>query len=186
MDALCGRLNSAIFSISTLARMMDKDSLKTVYFGYFHSVMSYGAAFWGVNKKTNFNRVFVLQKRAVRVVCGIRDRESCRPIFPSMKIMTLAGVIIFQLVCFAFQNRETLAGGGPLHNYGTRQSSMIRPGFSRKTVGTFALEKMGARAYNRLPPALRDLEDLKKFKEEVRRYLIDRSFYCLDDYMTDS
>jgi hypothetical protein len=42
--------------------------LKTVYFAYFHSFMTYGIIFWG--NSTNTNKVFLLQNKIIKIVAG--------------------------------------------------------------------------------------------------------------------
>jgi len=52
------------------------DSLKLIYYSYFHSILTYGIIFWG---KTHYsNAIFQMQKRIIRIMVGIRNRDSCR------------------------------------------------------------------------------------------------------------
>jgi hypothetical protein len=45
------------------------NTLKMIYFAYFHSVMQFGISFWGVS--TDSKKVFFLQqKRVVRIMTG--------------------------------------------------------------------------------------------------------------------
>ena len=44
---LSAKLNKACYAIRTIKSFMSLKALKTVYFSYFHSVMSYGIIFWG-------------------------------------------------------------------------------------------------------------------------------------------
>jgi len=42
------------------------NTLRSVYFAYFHSVASYGIVFWG--NSANSRKIFTLQKRIFRTV----------------------------------------------------------------------------------------------------------------------
>jgi hypothetical protein len=64
-----------------------------VYFSYFHSIMTYGLAFWGNSHYSN--SVFKLQKRIIRIMVGIRDRKSCREYFVKLKILPLQPQYIY-------------------------------------------------------------------------------------------
>jgi hypothetical protein len=41
------KLSSACFAMRTVVPLMTTNTLKLVYFAYFHSVLSYGLIFWG-------------------------------------------------------------------------------------------------------------------------------------------
>ena len=43
---LSAKLNKACYAIRAIKPYMSPSVLKTVYFSYFHSVMSYGIIFW--------------------------------------------------------------------------------------------------------------------------------------------
>jgi hypothetical protein len=75
VDAIVPRLSSACFAVRAVKPFLSQESLKIVYFSYFHSIMTYGLVLWG--NSYHSNTVFKLQKRIIRIMVGIRDRESC-------------------------------------------------------------------------------------------------------------
>jgi hypothetical protein len=44
------------------------NTLKLIYFAYFHSVMEFGILFWGVSVESK--KVFLQQKKAIRIMTG--------------------------------------------------------------------------------------------------------------------
>ena len=52
------------------------DSLKLTYYSYFHSILTYRIIFWGNTPHSSV--IFRMQKRIVRIMVGIRNRDSCR------------------------------------------------------------------------------------------------------------
>ena len=75
-----------------------------VYYALFLSVMSYGLIFWG--KSTNSKCVFILQKRAVRIIIGTRNNVSSREVFKLLKILPLSAQHIYSLLMFVVNNRN--------------------------------------------------------------------------------
>jgi hypothetical protein len=71
-----------------------------------HSIMSYGIMFWGGS--ANAQRVFLMQKRIVRVMMNRRPRDSCRKISKRMKIMTFYSQYIYALLLFMINNKTYL------------------------------------------------------------------------------
>jgi hypothetical protein len=55
------KLSSACFAMRTVTPLLKVDTLKLVYFAYFHSVMSYGVIFWG--NSADRKREFIIQKK---------------------------------------------------------------------------------------------------------------------------
>jgi hypothetical protein len=53
---------------------LSQESLRMVYFSYFHSKMTWGLVFWG--NSYHSNTVFKVQKRIIRIMVGIRDSHA--------------------------------------------------------------------------------------------------------------
>jgi hypothetical protein len=70
------KLSSACFAMRTVTSLVKTETLKLVYFAYFHSIMSYGIIFWG--NSTDSKKVFYIQKRIIRIMAGTKKRASCR------------------------------------------------------------------------------------------------------------
>ena len=81
------KLSTASFAIRTIKPFLSQDSLKMVYYSYFHSIMTYRIIFWGNSHYTN--TIFKLQKRTVRTIVGIRGKDSCREHFKKQQILPL-------------------------------------------------------------------------------------------------
>ena len=69
------------------------NTLKMIYFAYFHSIINYGIIFWG--NSTECKKVFVAQKKIIRIMTGSRPRTSCKPLFQSLGILTVPSQYIF-------------------------------------------------------------------------------------------
>ena len=62
---ICSKLRSACYILRILKPTLTTQNLKTIYFAYFHSILSYGIIFWG---NSTGNEIFKLQKRAIRIM----------------------------------------------------------------------------------------------------------------------
>jgi len=98
IDTIIPKLSSASFSLRVVKPFLSLDSLKMLYYSYFHSVTTYGLIFW-----RNFhhcNIILRLQKRIIRTILGIRGRDSCREHFKTLKILPLQSQYIYIHFCF--------------------------------------------------------------------------------------
>ena len=72
------------------------DSLKTVYFAHFQSWLQFGIILWG--SSTNLHNTFIMQKRIIRVMLGLRQRTSCKEKFKKLKILTVPSLYILEII----------------------------------------------------------------------------------------
>jgi len=75
IDTITPKLNNVSYIIRRSKLYLSNDALKMVHYAFFHSVMSYGLIFWG--NSINGKCVFKLQKRAIRIIIGARNNDSC-------------------------------------------------------------------------------------------------------------
>jgi hypothetical protein len=87
IDRVVPKLSSICFAITTIKPFLSRESLRMVYYSYLHSIMAYGLIFCG--NSCYSNTIFRLQKRIIRIMVGIRDRDSCREYFRELKILPL-------------------------------------------------------------------------------------------------
>ena len=92
------KLSSACFLIRRLYYILNNDSLKLVYFARFYSIVKYGLIFWG--KQRDVNKLFILQKRVLRIMIGLGYRSSCRAWFKQLEILTVPCLYILSLAMF--------------------------------------------------------------------------------------
>jgi len=82
-EAIVPKLSAATFAVRTVRSLLSLDSLKLIYYSYFHSILNYGIIFWG---NTHYsNAIFKMQKRIIRIMVGIRNRDSVRSTLRSWK-----------------------------------------------------------------------------------------------------
>jgi hypothetical protein len=90
---LSSKLNKACYAIRAVKLVMSPQNFKTVYFSYFHSIMSYGVIFWG--NSCGSKEIFAIQKRIIRILTNKSKRDSCRDIFKQLRILTLPSQYIY-------------------------------------------------------------------------------------------
>ena len=100
---LVPKLSEACYLMRVVEPIMSIDSLKSVYYSCFHSLVTYRIILWG-NSSYSL-QIVTLQKRIIRIMSGLRSRESCRNEFKNLKILLLQSQFIFYLL-FAVNNTE--------------------------------------------------------------------------------
>jgi hypothetical protein len=104
VDQIATKLCSACYVLRNLKHIVPQSTLRTIYYAYIHSILSYSIIFWG--RSSNVSKFFILQKRIVRIITNTGVRESCREACKNMEIMTLYSQYIFSLILFAVKNKH--------------------------------------------------------------------------------
>jgi hypothetical protein len=95
IDKICSKISSNLFTIKRLSTISELDVLITIYYGLVYPYLKYGITVWGSCPKRHTKRVFILQKRAIRYIIGLKQTDSCRESFIRLKILTLYSLYIY-------------------------------------------------------------------------------------------
>lgn len=181
VSQLCRRLSSITFLLRRLKDMIGPDSLKQTYFALFHSVLVYGIVVWG-NSTSSIN-AFRMQKRALRVLCGVGYRAHCQPLFKREGIMTLPCAYIYFTLLEIHQTKSIFARSSDIHTHSTRHSHDLRPNCYR--LKKSQNNSLNLNLYNKIPLAIRDLNNIK-FKTKIKQFLLKHCFYSVNEFINTS
>ena len=157
------------------------DSLRMVYYSYFYSIMTYGLIFWGNSHHSS--TIFRMQKRIIRIMMGIRSRDSCRDYFKRLKILPLQSQYLLSLLLFVVDNRNQFKANIKIHNFNTRTKLNLHRPISNLSVHQNGTYYSGIRVFNNLPTQIKTVShNRKQFKRALKHFLYAHSFYTLDEY----
>lgn len=181
IDSIIGKLNKACYIIRKTKQYLNIDALKMVYYAFFHSVMSYGLIFWG--NRTLSMCIFKLQKRAVRIMVGAGNRDSCKKIFSQLKILPLPSQYIYSLMMFVINNMDLFAENSDIYTTVTRNSTNLHFPLTNLTAFQKGPQYFGIKIYNSLPSKIKQLSRNKnRFKKALLQFLQLHSFYGIDEF----
>jgi hypothetical protein len=127
------------------------------------------------------------KKRIVRIIVGIRDRDSCREHLKKLKILPLQSQYILSLLLFVINNRDYFMVNSEIHNISTRTKSNLHHPISNLSTYQKDTYYPGIKVFNSLPTQIKDLsQNIKEFESAVQNFLHFYSFYTLDEYFNCS
>jgi len=115
------KLSRACYAIRYVKHFMSQDTLRKIYFSYFHSILLCGIIFWG-NSAYSSN-IFKIQKRIIRIIMNARNRDSCSQLFKNPKILQLKSQYTFSILLFVAKNRDLHESSSEFHIINTRFST---------------------------------------------------------------
>jgi hypothetical protein len=84
---------------------------------------------------------------------------------------------------FIVNNRNLYLDNAELYTIKTRNSLNIRPPLSHLTKYERGVYYAGIRIFNHLPTSIKRIaDDTKVFKKILKRFLLDNSFYSMDEF----
>ena len=121
IDQLISKLNSECYVIRSLKSIISLKNLKTIYFCRVHSIISYDIIFGG--NSTYSKTIFKLQKRVIRIMMNVGNRESCHKLFKKLNILSLHSQYILSLLLFVVKNVNMFKSNLLVHSINTRHCS---------------------------------------------------------------
>lgn len=181
VDKLCGKVASACFALSRVVRSVTPQVARTCYFATVHSLLQYGAELWG--RCAEWERVFRLQKRAIRIISRVPLDTPAKLLFKKLGILTLPAVVIMQVAVYVREHLAFYKTNAMVHEYNTRNANKL-VGISHKLVKSSKLTHvMGPTVYNRLPSIITEATSLHSFKRRLKHWLIERPFYNYNEFL---
>lgn len=183
VENVCKKIAPMCYCINQMRKVVDRHILLMYYYAHFHSVISYSIIAWGGSRESE--RVFKMQKRAVRHIVGVNQRTSCKPIFTELAILTLPCVYIMQLLLYAHAESNELNHLNKYHNYYTRNSMLIEIPQHKLSLLEKNPEYAAIKAYNKLPNTYKDLNKAK-FKQKIKKLLLSKCYYAMGEFLCDN
>jgi len=175
IDTVCERVSRNLYTLRVLKSVLEYESLKVVYYANIYSHIRHGIIFWGSSSDTQ--RVFVLQKRALRILLHLGPRVSCRGLFRSNRLLTVYAIYIFSCLLFHYKNRGLFANETFTHSYDTRNKDDYRYPSHRLEIYKNSCFYKCIYFYNCLPETIRNCQTLNSFKNSLFKLLC-----CIEPY----
>ena len=162
----------------------NNDTLRSIYFAYFQSVVSYAIILWG--NSTYSRKIFTLQKKIIRIMMDAHRRTSCKMLFK--KITDLNGpkpiyIYIYSLIRFLIGNQDKFLTNLSVHSINTRNEHHLHRPIANLSCFQKGASYSGIRIFNNLPQSITNLWNEKpQFKVALKNFLYAHCFYSVDEF----
>lgn len=176
------KLNKAYYVISVLRNICNIHTIKTVYFAYVQSILSYGIVVWGSSKE--LNSIFIIQKKIIRTILNLNRQTHCKPYFKQLNILTVPCLYILESVCYIHRNIHHFTINNEIHQYSTRNRENIHVDSLRTSKKHSTVLHKGILMYNLITSRLYSNKlNHSTFKNKVKQFLLYNSFYSTDEFI---
>lgn len=168
------------YAIHTINKICSQQAVLTLYFANVQSIIKYGIIFWGIAPK--WEKVFKIQKRIIRIITNKTKLSHCKQLFINLNILTFPSLYIYHTILYTVQNIK-LKQNSNIHSYNTKNHNKIHIIPHRTAKFASGPYYKGIQLINKLPKAVREYNDIKIFKKQLKLYLIEKAFYSVEEYL---
>ena len=134
--------------------------------------MSYCCAVWGNTYKSNIEYIYLLQKKVVRIVCGVGYREHTNELFNELRILTLINIVKLRSACIMYKaykkllpnNLQLLISLDSDRGHITRQNNTFKQVFARTTLKSQCIQ-----LWNSLENSIKSANNILTFRKLYKR-----------------
>ena len=143
--------------------------------------LNYGLLAWGNASSTYLDKLLLLQKKALRIICNTSFRSPTDVLFFDNKILKVADLYLFQLGQFMYKLN---ANGLPItfdmmfrknnavHNYPTRHNEEYHLPLTRTLLAKTTINFNGPKFWNSLDNDIKTVPTLNSFKNKLKSVLL--------------
>lgn len=179
IDLICTKLNRSYFALLKLRQNVEISTLLSSYYALVYPHLNYNIILWG--RAAEVKRVFIIQKRIIRLIFGMKYLDTCRCTFKTNRILTVASIFILKCATFVHNNKNLFQLNSENHAYPTRHSCQLSIPRHKTTMYEKSPYYSCVKIYNKLPDNLKD-KSATVFNKDIKRFLCDHSFYSINEF----
>ena len=175
VEHISKKISKSIGIIYKLAKLkMPFKVLKQLYYNLIYSHLNYNVCCYASTYETHLNKLFLLQKRAVRIINNAPILANTDPLFFSNGILKIFDIHKLNIGLYMYDH-DTPSQLIRSHDYSTRGSNDLRPGNARLTLTLNSISVVGPNIWNSIPDDIKYSPSRKSFMFKYKKFLL--SFY---------
>ena len=181
INFVCKQIAKSIGILSTTRFYLSCKNKLMLYYTLIYPYINYCNSTWSSTYVSNLNRIYYLQKRAVRAITNSEYRAHTAPLFSKLEILDIFQVNTLDTAKFMFRYHNNLLPplfrnlfmtNSQVHRYDTRTASNYRVHSCRTNIKKFTILYQGPRIWNCLPASVTNLSSFSIFKNKVLEFLL--------------
>ena len=182
IDHLCTKVAKNIGIMRKLRRVLDVQTMTTMYYSFIYPYFNYCIHVWGSTYQTYLNKVLLLQKRVLRIICGVDHRSPSNPLFSSLGLLDINKLYSYNigLMMYKFHHHKLptffssfFVKNSEIHNYMTRQSNLLHIPQFRTELGKRSFRYKAVGIWNEIYGSMPSVDiAVSTFKIHLKKYLI--------------
>ena len=182
------KVSKSVGILHKIQNYLDKKTLKSLYYSLIYPYLIYCNEVWGLAYASHRNRLFLLQKRAVRLICHSPSKIlHTDPLFIDLGILKLNNInhYVLQLFMFRFHTRklpvifdDMFTRNVDIHSHGTRQKLHLHVPLPKTNLVKMSVCYTGVTRWNYYTKFIDTYCSLDVYKKRLKMYLHKHQWKC--------
>ena len=158
INYISSKIAKGIGIIKKVRKYLNSDTLISLYYSFIYPYLIYCNHVWGNTCKTIMNSLVSLQKKIIRIICGVRPREHTDPLFKRLKFLNCEDInkyLLSRLMYRIHHGDITMLDGyfiknSNVHTHNTRQTDHYHVPPVKTNLGKASFKYQGALIWNNI------------------------------------
>ena len=172
---ISNKISKGVGILSRARHTLFPSSLLTLYNSLIKPYFTYCVLLWGNSCKSVMNKLFMLQKRIVRILSLTGFYSHTAPLFKTLNIMNIYALHSYSVGVFTYKNLHQLFPNDiePIFTRNTmqRQSINLRIPYVKHKSCQSSIKVVGPRIWNLFPTNIKTSKTLWSFKKHLMKHL---------------
>ena len=175
IDHISKKISKSIGIIYKLSQLkMPFKVLKQLYYNLIYSHLNYNVCCYASTYDSHLNKLFLLQKRVIRIINNTPFLEHTDPLFFSNGILKIHDIHKLNIGLYMYEH-NTSARFIRDHDYPTRGHDDLLPQQARLTSTLNSISVVGPNIWNTIPEEIQNSPSRNSFRFKYKKFLL--SFY---------
>jgi len=182
VDNISSKLSRSVGILYKLSHYLPHKTLKLLYHTMVHPLMTYGIEAWYATYDNVRERIFLIQKRAIRAVNNLSFRAHTTEYFNRNSILMIEDFYIYQILLFIYKFKNSLINDtsftftyqNETHGHRTRRRYDICIPQFNKAKSQRSITYEGAKQWNSLADDVKNLGSLNSFSKCIKSIMLSK------------
>ena len=186
IDVIVCKIAKLIGMMNKIKHYVNKNTMINLYCIFISPYLNYCNIAWGNAARIYLNKLHVLQKRIIRIICNVHFREHTKKLFVNLNVLNVFDIYKYNVNLFMFKHYKNML---PLPisqmfkfipavtRYPTRSHSLYTDIYCRTEMRKRTIVCVGTSSFNSLLNCclidLRNILTVSAFKRSLKQLLID-------------
>ena len=120
-------------------------------------------------------KILSIQKKAIRMMTGLKKGESCKQKFKELRIFTVTSLYVLEVLCYMKKYKGSISENSEIRDHNTRRNIDLLIQSCRISSFQKSVINTGITLLNHLPSELKQLHDFKPFRKKIEISPIEQS-----------
>ena len=169
-------------------KSFESETLLNLYNALILPHISYCVHIWGTTASIHLQRLYVLQKKIVRIICGVHPRTHTEPLYKALHVLNVEQIRDYSIALFMYKLTNCMLPSmfenmfistSDVHDYYTRQANLLYVQYASTKRSQRTIKHFGTKLWNSICNVI-DIDcAISTYKQRLKDFLLSWSLPIL-------